>query len=306
MKKILFLFIYLLSLKMAFTQWTTSGNDIYNSNTGNVGVGTTAPTSKLDTRISASSGTAGLKAGYFETESFISTTNGMIAVQGTTKFSHTSGTGNLMIGVSGIAFNNSSGSVSSMRAVQGNISLWGSGGTTNAVCFFGSIGTAGTGTATNAYGLYLTPFAPSISNKWGVYVEDGNAKNYFAGSLAIGTTNPGSFRLAVEGKIGAREVEVLVTTPFPDYVFHSGYPLMSIHSLDDYIKRNGRLPNMPSAEEIEKNGRLPLGDMNIRLVEKVEELTLYIIQLKKENDAIKEELKKVAASLINSPTKSIL
>jgi hypothetical protein len=70
------------------------------------------------------------------------------------------------------------------------------------------------------------------------------------GNVGIGTTNPGSFKLAVEGKIGAREVQVLATTPFPDYVFEKNYSLMNINALEDYIKLNKHLPNVPSASDI--------------------------------------------------------
>jgi hypothetical protein len=108
------------------------------------------------------------------------------------------------------------------------------------------------------------------------------------GSVGIGTTNPGTFKLAVEGKIGAREVQVTATTPWPDYVFTNEYKLITIDSLNNYLQKVGHLPNMPSAKEVEENGGIELGKMNTRLLEKVEELTLYIIQLKKENDGMKK------------------
>ena len=66
--------------------------------------------------------------------------------------------------------------------------------------------------------------------------------------------------------------------PFPDYVFEMDYQLMSLYDLQQYIKDNQRLPNMPSAKSVEEVGA-DLGEMNRLLVEKVEELTLYILQL---------------------------
>jgi hypothetical protein len=114
------------------------------------------------------------------------------------------------------------------------------------------------------------------------------------GKVGIGTANTGSFQLAVEGKIGAREVMVL-TGAFPDYVFDSKYKLRDLKSLENYINENKHLPNVPSAAEVEKNGGIELGQMNTKLLEKVEELTLYIIEinkkverLEKENEALKK------------------
>lgn len=95
--------------------------------------------------------------------------------------------------------------------------------------------------------------------------------------------------LAVE-KLYAREVEVTSGTyQFPDYVFEDSYDLLSIDELDSYIQENKHLPNIPSAKEVEETG-LKLGEMNIKLVEKIEELTLYIIELKKQNDLLAEKV----------------
>ena len=115
------------------------------------------------------------------------------------------------------------------------------------------------------------------------------------GNVGIGTTTPGSFKLAVEGKIGAREVKVTLQNPWPDYVFNQGYQRMSLASLEAFIKKNNHLPNIPSAQEVKANGGIDLGEMNTKLLEKIEELTLYVIELKKENEEFRnqlEELKK--------------
>jgi hypothetical protein len=114
------------------------------------------------------------------------------------------------------------------------------------------------------------------------------------GKVGIGTTNPGSFKLAVEGKIGAREIQVTLTNPFPDYVFGSSYKLRSLTSLEQYINKNKHLPGVPSAEEVAKNGGVELGQLNTKLLEKVEELTLYVIELKKENEQMKKEIEKLS------------
>lgn len=107
------------------------------------------------------------------------------------------------------------------------------------------------------------------------------------GSVCIGTNTAGSFKLAVEGKIGAREINVTAANPWPDYVFDSEYELSSLAEIKAYIEKHKHLPEIPSAEEIEANG-IDLGEMNRLLLKKIEELTLHII---KQNERI-EKLEK--------------
>ncbi len=102
------------------------------------------------------------------------------------------------------------------------------------------------------------------------------------GNVGIGTTNPGSFKLAVNGKTWTTEVQVAVSKP-PDYVFEPTYHLSPLDSIKTYIDKNKHLPEVPSAKEMEKNG-VNLGEMNMLLLKKIEELTLYVIELKKENE----------------------
>ncbi len=106
------------------------------------------------------------------------------------------------------------------------------------------------------------------------------------GSVGIGTTSPDS-KLTVKGNIHAEEVKVDLSVPGPDYVFKEGYDLKSLEEVQNYIKTHGHLPNIPSAQEMEANG-IQLGEMNMKLLEKIEELTLYIIKLEKENKKILE------------------
>jgi hypothetical protein len=113
--------------------------------------------------------------------------------------------------------------------------------------------------------------------------------------VGIGTSNPGSFKLAVEGALGARSIKVTLTNPWPDYVFSKSYPLRNLSVLEKYISQYQHLPGIPSAGDLQKDGGVDLGQMNAKLLEKVEELTLYVIELKKENDSIKKQLKKLAS-----------
>jgi hypothetical protein len=98
-----------------------------------------------------------------------------------------------------------------------------------------------------------------------------------------------NFRV-LNGKVYAREVQVL-NGAFPDYVFHKNYHLRSLNELDSYIKENGHLPEVPSAKEVEENGGVNLGEMNTILLKKVEELTLYVIDLEKKNAELDERIK---------------
>ncbi len=93
--------------------------------------------------------------------------------------------------------------------------------------------------------------------------------------------------LYVSGKIKANEIKVETPLSIPDYVFEKDYKLLSLREVEAYIKKNKHLPGIPSAQEVKNDGGLDLGLMNIKLLEKVEELTLYLISEKKENEELK-------------------
>nr|WP_299073828.1 tail fiber protein [uncultured Allomuricauda sp.] len=109
------------------------------------------------------------------------------------------------------------------------------------------------------------------------------------GDVGIGTTTPDA-KLTVKGDIHAEEVKVDLSVPGPDYVFKEDYDLKPLEEVQNYIKANGHLPNIPSAKEMEENG-IQLGEMNMKLLEKIEELTLYVIELKNEINLLKEDEK---------------
>lgn len=103
------------------------------------------------------------------------------------------------------------------------------------------------------------------------------------GNVGIGTATPDE-KLTVKGKIHSREVKVDMTGALvPDYVFADDYKLNSLQEIENYIKEHKHLPEIPSAKEIEKNG-LMLAEMNMALLKKMEEMTLYMIEMKKENE----------------------
>lgn len=112
---------------------------------------------------------------------------------------------------------------------------------------------------------------------------------YFTGSMGIGTTSPGPYKLAVEGTLGARKVKVTQVNPWADYVFDETYQLPSLSEVESYIKKHRHLPEVPSAKEVSENG-IDVGETSTILLKKIEELTLYIIEIKKENDKLRKEM----------------
>ncbi|MFC4750221.1 hypothetical protein [Flavobacterium branchiicola] len=115
------------------------------------------------------------------------------------------------------------------------------------------------------------------------------------GSIGLGTTATGSHKLAVEGSIGAREIKVQLTT-WSDFVFKRNYNLPTLEQVEKHITEKGHLENIPNEEEVLKNG-INLGEMNVKLLQKIEELTLYLIaqnkrldKIEKENEELKKEM----------------
>ena len=126
--------------------------------------------------------------------------------------------------------------------------------------------------------------------------------SYFnGGNVGIGTPNP-TYLLSVKGTIGCGEVIVENVTGWADFVFEDDYNLMPLQELDSYIQENKHLPEIPTSEEVQENG-ISVGEMNAKLLQKIEELTLYTIEQQKiiekqQDDYIElkneiEELKKL-------------
>jgi hypothetical protein len=134
--------------------------------------------------------------------------------------------------------------------------------------------------------LYIENQLPP-SNTWIV----NGINSYFdgRGNLGIGTKNPQS-RLAVNGKLTAKEVEVTLSG-WSDFVFDKNYSLITLEDLEKYIYENRHLPDVASEKEVLENG-LNLGQNNAVLLQKIEELTLYLIEqnktLKAQNDKISD------------------
>ncbi len=137
---------------------------------------------------------------------------------------------------------------------------------------------------------FKTALAPSNPSVAELYVNYNGAfsngtrimgsKMIVDGDLGIGTSDTRGYELAVKGKILSEELKIRTFANWPDYVFDAQYELKSLSELEAAIKKNGHLPNLPSAEEVKENG-FNVSEMNASLLEKVEELTLYLIELDK-------------------------
>lgn len=111
-----------------------------------------------------------------------------------------------------------------------------------------------------------------------------------AGNVAIGSAYKvaDGYKLSLNGKMMCEEVRVQMDADWPDYVFADDYRLMPLSELEKFLKKNRHLPGILPAAHVKANG-LELGDTNKRMMEKIEELTLYILELKKEIDGIKSK-----------------
>lgn len=109
----------------------------------------------------------------------------------------------------------------------------------------------------------------------------------YNGDVTANTLTVGNgFACDATGYVKAKEIKVTLTD-WPDYVFEEGYDRLSLPETEKYIKENGHLPDVPSAQDVQENG-VSLGDMNAMLLQKIEELTLHIIDLQKQIDELKQ------------------
>lgn len=265
--------------------WAVNGANIYNANAGNVGIGTIMPVDKLTVQ------TPGASYGLTHTDG-VTTVGTWIGTDAFfpggwvgTKSNHqlnffTAGgvskmtvfpNGNVIVGdntttpygrLTVRTANNSDGI--SHIGNDGNILATRIGGTS-----------AGIGTWSNTH---MRLFCNGRSD---VFIAAAT------GNVGIGTENFGTYKLAVNGNI--RTKELVVETGWADYVFDKAYTLPLLTDVEKFIKQNGHLPNIPSAKDVEEKG-LHVGDVQKRMMEKIEELTLYVIALNKELAEVKKQI----------------
>ncbi len=261
-------------------------------NGGNVGVGTTTPSQKLeingsilensenvafgiDAQLSARLGFI-KKVGHFPV---IASDNGSPII-----FSQTNQTG-VHTNIAGATLAermriDANGNVGiGTTTPSAKLNIYNSGSTTNVVIGNSQTGSGGftsliLGTSADTNGYLFIDGVKSSGSLYGDVIL-----NRWGGNVGIGTTAPDA-KLAVKGTVHAQEVKVDLSVPGPDYVFDSDYKLLSLEEIKTYIDKNKHLPEVPSAKEMEANG-VNLGEMNMLLLKKIEELTLHIIDLEK-------------------------
>jgi hypothetical protein len=144
-------------------------------------------------------------------------------------------------------------------------------------------------------------FYASNYNGFGIYEETSGLEGYRlfikeGGNVGIGTLNPDS-KLTVAGDIQSRKVKVTINAG-ADFVFAEDYELKKLEDLQKYIQQHKHLPEIPSAKEMETKG-IELGEMNIKLLQKIEELTLYILDQNKKIEALNAKVNGLEKKAIN-------
>jgi hypothetical protein len=133
----------------------------------------------------------------------------------------------------------------------------------------------------------------NTSVDWGVPIM----KMMRGGAVGIGTSNPDpNYKLSVNGKIKAHEL-YLITTGWSDFVFSKDYKLRSLQEVEQHIKEKGHLPDIPSEKEVVANG-VAVVDMQAKLLQKIEELTLYVIEQDKINEEQKTEIELLRQTIV--------
>jgi hypothetical protein len=298
----------------ATNYWTLNGSDIYKNNAGNVGIGTTTPLARLEVlgnTLISGGGRLLLKddvtGNDFQME--FQNSSGVPTHQ----IKHFGGTTNLLIiqKVPATTFDwvmNSSGDVGMGTTTplvklhlkeSGSPEVFRIEGTTGV-----QMGLAVNGIENGFFNMTgddmkIGTLASNDLGRFIVRVNGGDRMFVHPdGRVSIGTATPAvGYLLSVNGKIISTEVRVELNVNWPDYVFNRNYKLPSLKSVEEFIAKYNRLPNIPSAEEVKKNG-IELGDMNKRLLEKVEELTLYMIKQDKELEALKQKINSIETRLI--------
>ncbi len=275
-----------LSAGSGSSSWTANGADIYNSNAGNVGIGTSTPGAPLSYPNILGNKISFWRAGP-NNDFGIGINIGVMQL-------YTAGTDKIAFGFGNtnnfnetLSILTGSGLVKYPNVLGDKISFW-----TNGV--------------NRDYGISINTGVMQLHTAGQDKIAFGNGSgssfnekiSFYTGTgqVGIGTTNVGSYQLAVNGNI--RSKEVVVETGWADYVFDEKYKLTPLNEVEKYIEQNKHLANIPSAKEIEQTG-LHLGDTQKKMMEKIEELTLYIIEINKQLKETNEQLDQLKKKISN-------
>ncbi len=133
---------------------------------------------------------------------------------------------------------------------------------------------------------------PSILDASGeLVISAPEYKSRFNGKVGINSSSPDS-ELTVKGTIHSQEVKVDLNVPGPDYVFEENYPLRRLDETKAYVAQHKHLPGIPSSAEMQRNG-VNLLEMNMKLLEKVEELTLHLIEQERKMELLNREVQQL-------------
>jgi hypothetical protein len=267
--------------------WDLNGIDLFNNTGGNVGIGTNSPVSRLTllTDINTPGWTHIGQVNGLDSIIIGEAIGGVSAAIGTSTNHalrlNTAGTGKMHIYPAGevVVGTNFTPAFGKFTVETPNNSDGIAHISTGGVVLKTHIGgtSAGIGTYSNAH---MRIFCNGISE---IFIAAAT------GNVGIGTENYSTYKLAVNGSV--RSKEVVVETGWADYVFDKNYKLPSLYEVERFIRKNKHLINIPSAKEVEEKG-LHLGNTQKRMMEKIEELTLYVIQLQKEIDTLKKTVSK--------------
>ena len=149
--------------------------------------------------------------------------------------------------------------------------------------YFGS----GIKVGTDAPGFGLPEVPPFIEGR----AVENQAKPWIQFMLSDGTKNPTVFLVNNDGGVYATSLRIRLkgNIPVPDFVFQPNYELMPLEEVKSYVNTYSHLPNIPSEKEIREDG-LSVEEMQLKLLQKVEELTLYVIELDEKNKALEAEI----------------